>query len=396
MDESSEARIVEEITNNILEKYGINSTNDVTNQALLDDSPIDNEISLNQVPHPPPPCYDTQNTFHSNDNSANNPNPVKSEARTISYNLAGSNSMKQLHHRKSEVPKQQFSRDPFLQATGKNPTNESSKESRNVPRNLYQFPSELKFYDEAAQRQNVIFEKYAKKDKKNSEKFLLKKKKGSRFRAGSFVQSQNLQSLAGNQDRQGCGDSGQILFAPMQASLNNNSTVTTNNNLNSNLPNPRVCHSTSLSQFATTQNPTSSPSNTLHPSVKPPLQPRHPAPTPPHPNPKKRSTMYEFQNPPDPKNHHRNSAINILKVNDLNSNLPGNHAIPKPRNRTLRDNQKFILDLFQGADSKKKIALSSLVNNYSQKEISERKIFDFTSMRETNPVQHAEDGEMTG
>jgi hypothetical protein len=389
MDESSDARIVEEITNNILKKYGINSTNDITNRAMLDDSATDNEISINQVPHPPPPYYNTLNTFHSNDSSVYNPNPVKSEARKISYNLGSSNSMKQLHHRESEVAKQQFSRDPILQATGKNPTNESSKDSRNVPGNLYQFPSELKFYDEAAQRQNVIFEKYSKKDKKNSGKFLLKKKRGSGFKAGSFVQSQNLQSLAGNQDRQGCGDSGQIQFAPMQANLNNNSTATTNNNLNSNLPNPRVGHSTSLSQYATTQNPTSSPSNSRRPTPLPPQQP-------PHPNPKKRSTMYEFQNPPSDPNHHRNTAINILKVNDLNSNLPGNHAIPKPRNKTLRDNQKFIVDLFQGADSKKKIALSSLVNNFSLKEISERKIFDFTSMRETNPVQHAEVGEMYG
>jgi hypothetical protein len=397
MDESSDARIVEEITNNILEKYGINFTNDVTNQAMLDDSHTDNEISLNQVPHPPIPYYNTQNTFHPSNSSANNPNPIKSEARKISYHFGGSNSMKQLHHRKSEVPKQQFSRDPFLQATGKNPQNESSKEPRNVHRNLYQFPSELKFYDEAAQRQNVIFEKYAKKEKKNDEKFLLKKKRGSRFRGGSIVHSQNLHSLAMNQDRQGSGDSGQIQFAPMQANFNNNSNGSTNNNINANLPNPRFGHSTSFSQFATTQNPTSSPSNSRRPSNKPIQQFTHPTPLPPNPNPKKRSTMYEFQNPPpDPQNHHRNTAINILIVNDLNSNLPGNHAIPKPRNKTLRDNQKFISDLFQGQDSKKKIALSSLVNNFSHKEISERKIFDFTNMRETNPVQHAEDGEMNG
>lgn len=103
--------------------------------------------------------------------------------------------------------------------------------------------------------------------------------------------------------------------------------------------------------------------------------------------------MYEFSSDPS---HQKNTAKNILKVNDLNSNLPGNHAIPKPRNKTLIDNQKFISDLFLGHDSKKKIALSSLVNNFSQKEITERKIFDFTNMRETNPVQHAEAGEMNG
>jgi hypothetical protein len=194
MDESSDARMVEEITNNILEKYGINSTNDVTKQAMLDDSPVSPEISLDQVAYNPPGNYNTQNTFHSNNSSANKPNAINSKARKISYHLGGSNSMKQLQQRKSEVPKQQFSRDPFLQATGKNPPNESSKEPRKMPRNLYQFPSELKFYDEAAQRQNVIFEKYANKEKRNDEKFLIKKKRGSGFRGGTFLQNQTLQS----------------------------------------------------------------------------------------------------------------------------------------------------------------------------------------------------------